>query len=198
MILLEALAVSAVGLLLALLANQLSPHGLVLGRNYFPRVVAGPTQAGSATATNLTGVSPTDATLARLKQHGLQAIAFTNVVALFRDPRHELELVVFVDARDERYYLEGHIPGAYNFDHYRPEKQLPKVLAVGGTAEQIVVYCAGGDCEDSEFAAVTLSQAGVPADRLFVFPGGIAEWTTNGLPLEVGPRKSGDVRSSAR
>jgi rhodanese-related sulfurtransferase len=197
-VLLEALAVSAVGLLLALLANHLSPHGLVLGRNYFPRSVSGAAQAGSATATNLTGASPAEATLARLKQHGLQAISFTNAVVLFRDPRHALELVVFVDAREEKYYLEGHIPGAYNFDHYRPEKQLPMVLAVCQTAEQIVVYCAGGNCEDSEFAAVTLSQAGVPANRLFVFPGGIAEWTTNGLPLEVGPRKSGDVRSSAR
>ena len=58
-------------------------------------------------------------------------------------------------------------------------------------ATKVVVYCAGGDCEDSEFAALALIEAGVPQERLFIYAGGMTEWATNGLPIELGERKAG-------
>ena len=42
-------------------------------------------------------------------------------------------------------------------------------------AEQVVVYCTGGECEDSDTAAILLRDAGVPTAKLFVYGGGFAE-----------------------
>jgi hypothetical protein len=36
---------------------------------------------------------------------------------------------------------------------------------------------------------------GIPNQKLFVFGGGIAEWTTNGLPVETGARNNGNLRN---
>jgi rhodanese-related sulfurtransferase len=60
-------------------------------------------------------------------------------------------------------------------------------------AEKIVVYCAGGDCEDSRFAAILLRDAGVAPEKLFVYSGGLHAWTAAGLPVESGERRSGVV-----
>jgi rhodanese-related sulfurtransferase len=68
---------------------------------------------------------------------------------------------------------------------------LPACLA----AQKIVVYCTGGKCEDSEFAAGTLLEAGIPAAKISVYIGGITEWTAAKLPLETGTRKSGMLKS---
>ena len=113
------------------------------------------------------------------------------------DPRTQRQLIVFIDARDTQTYEKGHIPGAYPFDPYHPEQQLAAVLPVCQTAEKVVVYCNGGDCEDSQFAAVTLRDAGIPNEKLTVFPGGMAEWTTNRWPVEVGQRNSQNIRKEA-
>ena len=131
---------------------------------------------------------------ARLKEKGLQPIDGREAIQLFRDPQYEQELIVFVDARDDRHFQEGHIPGAYQFDRYYPEKHLPDVLPVCLNAAKVVVYCTGGNCEDSEFAALALKEAGVPRERLFVYAGGMTDWSTNGVPVEVGARKSGMTR----
>ena len=94
----------------------------------------------------------------------------------------------------KRHYQQGHIPGAYEFDPYRPEKYFGDVLPVCQKAEQIVVYCNGGDCDDSESAALLLRDVGIPNQKLFVYGGGMAEWITNSLPVETGARNSGNLR----
>ena len=131
---------------------------------------------------------------ARLKEKGLQPIDGREAEQLFRDPLRELESIVFIDARDDRHYAEGHIPGAFQFDRYYPEKHLPAVLSTCLNATKIVVYCSGGNCEDSEFAALTLKDAGAPLDRIAVYAGGIADWAAKGLPIELGVRNSGNLR----
>ena len=133
---------------------------------------------------------------ARLQAKGLQLVESRQAADLFRDPRREQGMVIFVDARDDQHYQEGHIPGAYQFNHYRAENYLPTVLPVCQSAEQIVVYCTGGDCEDSEFAAIFLRDAGIPKEKLFVYAGGMTEWNTSSLPVETGGRKSGNFRST--
>ena len=192
---------AVIGAVFAFVANEISPRGLSLTRNYFPGSTRSslPTVATAHPATGtgdtrIAVLSPPALVAARLKAQGLQLIDSNQVVQLFRDPRYEQELVVFIDARDDRHYQEGHIPGAYQFDHYRPENYLAIVLPVCQTAEQIVVYCTGGDCEDSEFAAIFLRDAGIPKEKLFVYVGGMTDWTTNGLPVEIGERKSGNFR----
>lgn len=191
-ILWEGLLVAVLGAVFAFAANAVSPRGLKLARDYFPGAATnlaprlGPLTTGSP--------SPAELLARRLKAKGLFLVGSNQVVELFRDPRYAQELFVFIDARDDRHYQEGHIPGAYQFDHYRADKYLAAVLPACQAAEQVVVYCTGGDCEDSEFAAIILRQAGIPAEKVFVYGGGMNEWAANGLPVEIGGRKSGNLR----
>jgi len=196
-VLLEALLVAAIGLALALAANALSSRGLRLNRNYFPGgdkpTAVNPGSNPVATGSNAAPSNPLEAIRQRLQKHGLQLVSSNEVIALFRDNRYETGLMEFVDARDDEHYTAGHIPGAWQFHHYRPEKYLPDVLPACLTAQQIVVYCSGGDCEDSESAAIMLSDAGVPREKLFVFAGGYTEWMKLVQPVENGARRSGEL-----
>jgi rhodanese-related sulfurtransferase len=198
---LEAVLLLCLGIVLALAANQLSPRGLALQRDYFGR---NQVSAPSTTANNAPpdpGAVPgsVDTGLReRLAAKGLGLIEGAAVEALFRDPQYEQELTVFVDARDDRHYEEGHIPGAFQFDRYYPERYLPTVLPACLNAAKIVVYCTGGKCEDSEFAASALVEAGIPPDRIAVYEGGISDWVAAQRPVEIGARKSGTLKELSK
>jgi rhodanese-related sulfurtransferase len=192
-VLCEALLVALAGVSLAFVANTLSSRGLKLNGDpfRFNRVPETPSQWVGGTNTN----SPAEVLAARLKAHGLQLAESNLVTRLFRDtPLRDQQLIVFIDARDEDHYLKGHIPGAFEFDPYHQEKYLETVWPVCRGAQQIVVYCNGGDCYDSELAAGDLHDLpGAPKDGVFVYSGGITEWATNGLPIEAGERNSGQL-----
>jgi rhodanese-related sulfurtransferase len=113
---------------------------------------------------------------------------------LFLDPRREQGLIVFIDARDDEHFQEGHIPGAYQLDYYHAENYLGTVLPVCQLAQQIIVYCNGGECEASEHTAEFLRDAQVPADKLYVYAGGITAWNAKHRPVELGARNSGQMR----
>ncbi|HWX20110.1 MAG TPA: rhodanese-like domain-containing protein [Candidatus Binatia bacterium] len=203
-VLLEAVMVAAIGALLGFFANWLSPRGLSLTRDFFflsnrpvtnAVVVANPTQ--TLTATN--PVSPLEQGVrARLGAEGLHVADSNLVLKLFHDPRCQQGLVVFIDAREPGPFAEGHIPGAYELDYYHPDAYLPTVMPLCVSAEQVVVYCNGGNCEDSEHAAQMLGSIGVPREKLFVYAGGIVEWETNGMPVELGERKSGRMKGPTK
>lgn len=131
----------------------------------------------------------------RLAGRGLALVRLPEVQAWFEDPAYDAEAIVFVDARNRPLYEEGHIPAAYRFDHFYPQETLAEVLPAALAAQWVMVYCNGGDCEDSEFAATFLRDAGVPSDRLRVYAGGLEEWQAAGLPIEIGPRRSGVFRT---
>ncbi len=196
-VLLEALIVLGAGVVFAFTANLVSPRGLVLARNYFPAGINRPVAATTNVAgTDIPALSPAQLLAARLQEQGLNLVDGRQALQLFRDPRFQQGAIVFVDARDEQHYREGHIPRACEFDPYRPEKYFAAVLPLCQTAEQIVVYCNGGDCDDSESAALTLRDVGIATNKLFVYGGGITEWTTNNLPIETGERNSGKLRTA--
>ena len=188
-VLLDALALGIIGALLAFGANALSPRGLQISRNYFP----GGEQKRATTVSNGAKASATDVT-ARLQQRGLQAVSRDEVVSLFHDPAYQQGSVIFVDARNDAAYQSGHIPAAWQFDHYRAENYLPAVLPVALGAQKVVVYCNGGECEDSEFAAITLRDAGVPPQNIYIYVAGITDWKAQQLPIEHGAKDSGDIR----
>ncbi len=193
----EALFVAVIGAVFAFGANLVSPRGLALTRNYFPAGINRPVPAARNVAnTNAPASSPAQLLAVRLKELGLQWVDGHQAAQLFHDPRFKQGSIAFIDARDEQHYGEGHIPGACEFDPYHPEKYFATVLPVCQAAEQIVVYCNGGDCDDSESAAITLRDVGIANRKLFVYTGGITEWTTNGLPVEIGGRNSGNLRST--
>jgi hydroxyacylglutathione hydrolase len=205
-VLLEGVLVGLLGAAVAFAANALSPQGLKLTNDYFPGAPqvhasarTGANRMAAVNVTNSRAFSSEEMLAARLKQNGLQLIGTDEVLKLFHDPRREQDLVAFLDARPDNHYQAGHIPGAYQFDHFHPENYLATILPVCQAAQQIVVYCHGGECEDSEFAAVMLTRdAGIAKEKLFVYGGGITEWIDRGLPVEIGSRKSGKLSSEKK
>lgn len=200
-VLVEALLVAVAGAALAFAANALSPRGLKLTRDYYLRNTR--LQTNAAPAANLAPAAeggtnaPTAVQLlaARLREKGLGLAGSNRVVELFQDPRRQLDGVVFVDARNNEHYQAGHIPGAYEFDYYHPESYINSVMQVCQIAQQVVVYCNGGECEDSELAATLLCSLGIPKEKLLVYGGGYSEWRTNGQPIELGQRNSGKIQT---
>ena len=134
----EGALVAVVGAALAFAANELSPHPIVLSRDYYPGDrAASSTTAGATNPTNAAATitnSPLELLTARLQANGLQLADSNQVVQYFRDPRREQDGVIFIDARDEEHYRAGHVPGAYHFDRFRPQDYLTNVVQVCQTA----------------------------------------------------------------
>jgi rhodanese-related sulfurtransferase len=163
----------AVGVLLLGLANSwLNPGALQLGRDYFPA-----------------GVAAEDGTGEPL-EHGYQTVDYETLASyqelLFEEPPY----VVVLDARSAAHYEEGHIPGAYLLDHYHQDDHMDALLPLLQDAPMIVVYCTGGDCEDSIFLCNDLVRTyGIYQEALYIFEGGITAWEEQGAPLQEGARR---------
>ena len=192
----EAVLVAVVGGIIALAANHFSPRGLALTRNYFPEGIRPALPAAAVAGTNVTALSSASSPGEPEKQKEWQWIDGRRAVQLFHESHLKPGVIVFIDARDEEHYLGGHIPGAYEFDPYHPEKYFPDVMPACQTAEQIVVYCHGGDCDDSQSAAHLLREVGIPARKLFIYGGGITDWGINHQPVETGARNRGNLSNT--
>ena len=188
-ILTECLGVLTVGLLFALVANQVSPRGLRLGRDYFGRSSPSVAQADGG----VHGPSVADRpSIAPLPERWPEWSA-DEVLRALRDEGSHPGRVAFVDARKESVFTEGHIPGAHPLDRFYPETQLPQVVLAALSVEVVLVYCNGGTCEDSHYAAHQLVEAGVDRSKIRIFDGGFNEWTSRGGPIERGPRGGGRI-----
>lgn len=62
----------------------------------------------------------------------------------------------FVDAREEREFVEGHLLGAINLPSSAIYKNIERVLGAAAPVDKIIVYCGGGDCEASHHVADAL------------------------------------------
>jgi len=208
-VVLEGILIAFIGGLLALAGNAISPRGISLTQDFFhagdrPRVTVSAvtptasTNASTSASTNTVGAVQASATpasndlAATLKQEGLGLANTDRAIELFNDPRRLQNQVVFIDARHDEEYRSGHIPGAYQFDYYYASKFLGTLIPVVQQAELIVVYCNGGDCTDSHYAALELANI-VPREKLMVYAGGITEWKAKGQEVETGERNSGSL-----
>ena len=199
---LEFVAVTAVGTAVGLAANGLSGRGVSLTKDYFPRVHLAsrpapldtrPATTRPATSTALATPDPFEAAAEALRREGLQPISHDEVVSLFNDPLYHQGMYLFVDARNDKEYRHGHIPGAWQLDHYLLDQYIHDLLPACRQAIKIVTYCNGGDCEDSRFAAIDLLDHGLDPDKVFVYPGGFTQWKESDLPVERGQCGSGDI-----
>jgi len=212
--LLETVVISATGLVIGLTANAFHVDGVRLARDYFPKhdpasqpsytqtVASQPAGTGDTRPSHGTPSDPLPDELAKAIDHihsqGLQVANHDEVVALFQDPLYEGGLYVLVDARDTQNYVSGHIPDAYQLDHYRLDRYIDEVLPICQTAMKIIVYCNGGACEDSGFTATELLNRGIDPSHVFVYAGGMDMWIAEGLPTERGERGSGDIGQGRR
>lgn len=98
--------------------------------------------------------------------------------------------VVVIDVRPVEEFAAGHIPKALSI----PVAELKRRLAELPRSKEIVAYCRGPYCVQSDEAVSLLRQRGFKARRLEV---GLPDWRANGLRVVTAQPKPG-VRSGAR
>ncbi len=118
--------------------------------------------------------------------HEFQTINTEQIEGLLEDAEAGYPVAI-IDARGDGDYEEGHIPGALQCDPYQPTRFLPLVKSYVTSAEKIIVYCAGGNCEDSVEVCRTLEfELFVERARLYLYEGGWHDWSDRGLRFEKG------------
>jgi rhodanese-related sulfurtransferase len=111
-------------------------------------------------------------------------IAFADVKAL-----HDAG-VLFLDARRTSVYEQGHVAGARPFSVWESDidDKVRKLFDERGEpsqqAQPIVVYCSGGDCEDSHMLAQKLW--GIQFNNVYVYKDGFPDWQKRGGAIHTG------------
>ena len=86
---------------------------------------------------------------------------------------------LFVDARAEEYFENGHIPNAICNDDIN--LLIEKIDSRIQVDEGFIIYCSDDDCGSSEELAYKLQEQGFMS--IYVFKGGWKQWTNNNLPV---------------
>lgn len=90
---------------------------------------------------------------------------------------------IFIDARSQSDYDDGHIKGAISMPLMSVEEKFDVFFEKVPVSAQIVTYCSGRTCTDSHELAQILMGFGYTHVRIFVdgYPG----WLQAGLPIET-------------
>jgi rhodanese-related sulfurtransferase len=111
-------------------------------------------------------------------------IAFNDVKSL-----HDKH-VLFLDARRTSVYEQGHIPAARTYSVWESDiddkvrKLFDERSDPTAQAQPIVIYCSGGDCEDSHMLAQKLW--GIQFNNVYVYKDGFPDWQQHGAPVHTG------------
>jgi rhodanese-related sulfurtransferase len=98
--------------------------------------------------------------------------------------------VLFLDARRTSVYEQGHIAGARPFSVWEGDidEKVNKLFAERSDPRDqnlpIVIYCSGGDCEDSHMLAQKLW--GIQFNNVYVYKDGFPDWQKRGGPIHTG------------
>ncbi|MEW6144501.1 MAG: rhodanese-like domain-containing protein [Thermodesulfobacteriota bacterium] len=87
--------------------------------------------------------------------------------------------VTLVEALPEKYWRDGHLPGAIQIDHTEVAEKAGDLLPDKGA--RVVVYCASTECQNSTKAARTLEALGYT--DVYEYVEGKKDWAEAGLPL---------------
>lgn len=102
---------------------------------------------------------------------------------------HAQEGILFLDARRSSVYQEGHIAGARSFPIWEDAVVTPRIEALAGEGRDgdlpVVVYCSGGNCEDSHMLCERLF--GLGFNNLLVYHDGWPDWQKRGGAGRTGP-----------
>jgi 3-mercaptopyruvate sulfurtransferase SseA len=94
---------------------------------------------------------------------------------------------IVIDARTEEKYRNGHIPTAHNLPAHSVQENLGTVYQWVSTPNDfLIVYCGGGECDESSEVFKLLKASGFT--NLHLYFGGWEDWTKAGLLVEEGTR----------
>jgi rhodanese-related sulfurtransferase len=94
---------------------------------------------------------------------------------------------LFLDARRSSVYTDGHIPGARSFPVWESDIDARvKALFEEGLDQRapVVIYCSGGNCEDSHMLAQKLYMVGF--DNVLIYRDGFPDWQKRRHPVATG------------
>ena len=96
--------------------------------------------------------------------------------------------VPFLDARRTSAYEEGHVAGARSFSAWESDidQKIVALLAERDGQQPLVIYCSGGDCEDSHLLAQKLWGAGF--NDTLVYRDGYPDWVKRGGSVRTGAK----------
>ncbi|MCH2101827.1 MAG: rhodanese-like domain-containing protein [Planctomycetes bacterium] len=174
----EALLLAATSLAVALIVISIRGNGgLQLSRDHFPADSLGGPEAeveiGRGKVTE-NGSKP---------EHGYQSLTVDDA-QVYQPYAEARDGIVFLDARSKKLYEAGHIPGARLCHHYRQDEYLPALLDELRAADLVIIYCAGGDCEDSiQLATDLVFIHGLSHEVIAIYEGGYEEWVNHDLAV---------------
>lgn len=91
--------------------------------------------------------------------------------------------VVFLDARITEEFRAGHVPQAFHLTSAMfNTPAADEAMKALDTAQPMVIYCGGGDCDASKNLAILLQGAGYK--RIHIFEAGFPAWEKAGHPVE--------------
>jgi len=96
----------------------------------------------------------------------------------------------FLDARRSSEFSDGHVARAWSLPVWESDLETRITIFEATTKvtskDPLVIYCGGGDCEDSHMLATKLMALGYR--NLLIYRQGYPEWVQLGQPVERGTR----------
>ena len=148
-----------------------------------PTVAPAVSETSSAMPAASANGAPSAKTFAPHPDSASVEIGTEDAEQLFKEKR------LFLDARRTAVYADGHVPGARSFPIWESDiADRVKAFYEEGLDQNapIVIYCSGGDCEDSHMLAEKLYMVGF--NNLLVYKDGFPGWQKRGLPAVKGPK----------
>lgn len=89
---------------------------------------------------------------------------------------------LFIDARAEALYLDGHIKGALSLPIGEFDARIDDLFAQYPPDQPIITYCSGRICEDGHHLARLLIDSGY--EKVSIMIDGFSDWLERGYPVE--------------
>src|SRR5947199_5001821 len=182
----EAALLAAVSVCLAGIYNLMAPKERSLA--WVGHYSAGDAQPQTATSEGSAGAPATGGPkdlrgIAPPKDPGLLYLEVAGDVV----QRLQAAGALIIDARRSDAYERGHVPGARSIAIWERDADA-KIGALQKEAipfdQVIVVYCSGGDCQDSKILSEKLAMTGFY--NIYVYKEGFPDWEQRGLPVHRG------------
>lgn len=156
----EAALIIGTAAIFALIVNSISPKGIALLGQWDP-------SKGVVSANGKSRQMPAEFEISNSRA----------AKVLFDNPE-----TVFVDARSQEQYEQGHIKGAVSFPAWDFDSRIEAFLDRYPSDRPLVIYCSGRECEDSHMLAKQLSDIGFSNVKVYI--DGFPAWQAEGFPIE--------------